>query len=32
MSKRYFGIEEKERIISDLANSCTELVRLHGGN
>ena len=31
MSDRDFGIEDKKRIIGDLANTCTELVRLHGG-
>ena len=31
MNNRDFGIEEKKRIISELANTCTQLVRLHGG-
>ena len=31
MNNRDFGIEEKKRIMSELANTCTQVVRLHGG-
>ena len=31
MNIRDFGIEENKRITSKLANTCTQLVRLHGG-
>ena len=31
MNSRDFGIEEKKRIISELAKTCSQLVRLNGG-
>ena len=31
MNTRDFGIEEQNRIISELANTCSQLVRMNGG-